>query len=172
MGVLAFDGVFGLLTDLLRFFIGVFVVVLMLRELLTDWLHSAFLSKRMPGPLVMGPSILNTLFSSFSKLKWDILLSHFVPVCPSPQTVYYLMKHKLYFSFHAHIFVLQNTKKWLLNTVYTQIHSLGVLLLFNINQFLYKIWYNINVVTAETYICYICLWWRSPVCFILLSTKI
>lgn len=34
-------------------------------------------------------------------------MSLFEPVCPSPQTVYYLMKHK--FSFHAHIFVLQNT---------------------------------------------------------------
>lgn len=36
-------------------------------------------------------------------------MSLFEPVCPSPQTVYYLMKHKLSFSFHAHIFVLQNT---------------------------------------------------------------
>lgn len=73
LGVLAFEGVFGLLTDRFRFFMGVLAVVLTLSELLTDWLHSAFLSKRMLGPLVNGPSILNTLLSSFSKLKWDML---------------------------------------------------------------------------------------------------
>ena len=36
LGVLAFEGVFGLLTDRFRFFMGVLAVVLTLSELLTD----------------------------------------------------------------------------------------------------------------------------------------
>ena len=69
-------------TDLFRFFLGVLLVVLWLREqFMRDsfWRRDvllfsvSFLCQRICGPLVMGASILDALLMSFSKSKWDMV---------------------------------------------------------------------------------------------------
>ena len=85
LGVLLPDGVLAVVDrGLIIFFEGVLLVVAveldtfieLFIEALQSLCVSVFLCHLMAGPRDMGASILRALFSSFSKLKWDIILNH------------------------------------------------------------------------------------------------